>query len=94
MINPDAVPTRGTCLECGDEIPMMYAVMLCNECLNEALPEHPCYECGKLSKTHPRMTRFYGGGWQNPDGSLKPPRYYCENCDPDEEVSILDTVTA
>ena len=83
MINPNAITTPGPpCANCGKPIGDYYIVQLCDDCLEESIPEHPCHGCGKMSKHHPRATRFYDGGWKNEDGSYKPFRYYCEECSP------------
>lgn len=82
MLNPNAKMTLTTaaCNKCGQPIGGYYVVMLCDDCLEEAIPEKPCHDCGKVAKHHPRMTRHYDGGWKNEDGSFKPARYFCADC--------------
>lgn len=77
MLNPNAIMTPGPPCRCGKPITGYYCVMLCDDCLEEAIPERPCHACGKMDKHHPRMTRYYDGGWKNDDGSIKEPRYFC-----------------
>lgn len=79
-INPNAqyIETALPCARCGGPIEGMFVVQLCDKCLDTVTPAHPCFVCGKMSKEHPRMTRFYDGDWRTPEGKLKPPRYFCE----------------
>lgn len=75
MLNPNAImtPTNRLC-RCGKPIGAFYVVMLCDDCLEESIPEQTCHGCAAVSKHHPRMTRIYDGAIQ------KEARYYCADC--------------
>lgn len=77
-INPNAVMTPGPpCPKCGQPITGYYVVLLCDECLEAAIPEKSCEVCGFTSKHLPRMTRFRDGKWQDDDGKPLPMRFFC-----------------
>lgn len=79
VLNPNAklTPTTLPCGKCGGPIKAFYVVMLCDDCLEDSIPERPCHVCGVMSKHHPRFTRLYDGGWMGENDTVKPGRYFC-----------------